>query len=765
MNASNEPVVELHGVRFTYDAGATWALDDVDLTVRRGERICLVGPNGSGKSTLSRVIAGLMAPDAGHVTLLGNVVYDESGAHAQAYRSARRSIGAVFQHPEDQIVTTVTEDDVAFGPENLAVAHDEIGGRIASSLDDVDMGDHRAADPTRMSGGQQQRVAVADMLAMDSAVLVLDEPTAMLDPRGRNGIMRVLDELQRRGVTIILVTHHADEMEHADRVIQLESGRIVGDGPAEERLRMPDQTIGLPKRIKDMRRARNEPAVEVRDAAYRYADGERNVFEHVSFTVDKGETVALMGRNGAGKTTLARMLCALERPTAGEIAINGIAVATTRSNGATKTLGRKDRRRLRETVGYVMQHPERQLFAETVAEDVAYGPRNQGMNAAEAAERAMQAMRMLHIEQLRDRSPFGLSGGQQRLAAIAGVIACRPSVLIMDEPTAGLDEEATARVHGLIHELKSRGVTMLIISHSQAEVDELADRIIMLESFEARRDTGGGEPSDAAGMSVPAGMYAEGERGPLGRLDPRVSMIATLAIMFSAFAIGSFRQLLLAVAFIGAVLAVGRLSVRRLIKSVHMFLALFVVCGLLNVFFVRSGSAIAHLGPVSITDDGIRVAALYSCRFAVVIIVGAAFLSTITPTAMTDAFESLLSPFARFGLHVQEIALVLSLALRFLPTLGAETKAIVDAQAARGGTIETGPFMARVRAMAAIVVPVFAGTIRHADNLSLALDARCYEEGVDRTHWRVMRLRRRDGLACCAVMAYLVALTALGALA
>lgn len=244
----------------------------------------------------------------------------------------------MFQHPEDQIVTTVTEDDVAFGPENLAIEHDEIGLRISGSLDAVDMSDYRASDPTRMSGGQQQRIAIAGMLAMDSDVLVLDEPTAMLDPQGRADIMRVLDELQDRGTTIILVTHHADELEHADRVIQLEAGHIVGDGPADERLRMPVQSVGLPKRIDD------EPAetlIEARDISYRYVDAERDVFNHLSFSIGKGETVALMGRNGAGKTTLARMLCALEKPTTGSIVIDGIAVATAKANGGTKPLNRK----------------------------------------------------------------------------------------------------------------------------------------------------------------------------------------------------------------------------------------------------------------------------------------------------------------------------------------------------------------------------------------------------------------------------------------
>ena len=731
MVTTNAPIITLRDVRFTYDGGATWALDGVSLDIRRGERICLTGPNGSGKSTLSRVIAGLVAPDEGYVALSGNVVFDESGAHADEYRTARCGIGAVFQHPEDQIVTTVTEDDVAFGPENLAIEHDEIGLRISGSLDAVDMSDYRASNPTRMSGGQQQRIAIAGMLAMDSDVLVLDEPTAMLDPQGRADIMRVLDELQDRGTTIILVTHHADELEHADRVIQLEAGHIVGDGPADERLRMPVQSVGLPKRIDD---ESAETLIEARDISYRYVDAERDVFNHLSFSIGKGETVALMGRNGAGKTTLARMLCALEKPTTGSIVIDGIAVATAKANGGTKPLNRKNRTRLRRTVGYVMQHPERQLFADTVAEDVAYGPSNLGLDTSEAMERAMQAMRLLHIEHLRDRSPFDLSGGQQRLVAI-----------------------------------------ILLISHSQDEVDELADRTIILGKPAKRADSKestestvkatceeepDAEPSvDAAGSDT----ATVGERRTLlERLDPRVGMLSALALMFSAFAIGSFWQLLLAVVFTGVIAAAGRINVGRL--AARVFLALFVFCGLLNIFFVRTGTTVASLGPIPITDDGIRIAILYACRFAVVIVIGAMFLASTTPTAMTDAFESLLSPFARFGLHTQETALVMSLALRFLPTLGMETKAIIDAQSARGGSVETGSFVVRIKAMVAVVVPVFAAAIRHADNLSLALDARCYEEGATRTHWRVMRVTGMDVAVAIVVLVYLVALVVPGVL-
>jgi len=218
------------------------------------------------------------------------------------------------------------------------------------------------------------------------------------------------------------------------------------------------------------------------------------------------------------------------------------------------------------------------------------------------------------------------------------------------------------------------------------------------------------------------------------------------------------------VVFAGVIAAAGRINVGRLAASVRVFLALFVFCGLLNIFFVRTGTTVASLGPIPITDDGIRIAILYACRFAVVIVIGAMFLASTTPTAMTDAFESLLSPFARFGLHTQETALVMSLALRFLPTLGMETKAIIDAQSARGGSVETGSFVVRIKAMVAVVVPVFAAAIRHADNLSLALDARCYEEGATRTHWRVMRVTGMDVAVAIVVLVYLVALVVPGVL-
>ena len=784
-SATNTIAVELHDIRFTYDSGATWALDGVNLTIRQGERVCLAGPNGSGKSTLSRIIAGLAAPDAGHVTLLGNNVFDESGAHADAYRSARHGIGAVFQHPEDQIVTTITEDDVAFGPENLAIAHDDIDMRIAMSLDAVDMSEQREADPTRMSGGQQQRVAIAGMLAMNPEILVLDEPTAMLDPQGRADIMHILDELQQRGTTIILVTHHRDEFANADRIIRLDSGRIVQSAHSDtasipEMDESDTAREGNPIAKSNIANGASKPAsavpiIEIRNLTYQYPNSNKPVLDKLSITINAGETVAITGHNGAGKTTLARLLCALDQPQSGNITINTIPVARQRTNGNMQSLKRADREKLHATIGYVMQHPERQLFAETVAEDIAYGPRNQHLDETQVSERINQAMTLLHIEHLADRSPFDLSGGQQRLAAIAGVIACQPQILIMDEPTAGLDEAATTRVHDLIQTLHAQGVTVLIISHSQTEIDVLADRVIALDRRQngnvATRNIEANGTSETAYSKNPHAIdsgRAKGDvrenRSFMERLDPRVKMVSALAIMFSAFAIRSFWQLLVAALLTGMIVAISGIGVKQLFKSVHVFLALFVFCGLLNIFFVRSGNVLTNIGPIPITDDGVRIAILYACRFVVVIIVGAVFLATTTPTAITDAFEALLKPFAKFGMHAQEIALVMSLALRFLPTLGSEAKAIVDAQSVRGGSIETGTFVQRIKAMTAIIIPVFAGAIRHADNLSLALDARCYEEGIARTYWRVMSITKRDIAAGGVVVAYVAALVLIAGL-
>ena len=225
--------IRLSHVSLVYEGGVV-ALDDVSLEVARGERICVLGANGSGKSTLASVICGLLAPDAGAVELVGERVCSDGRPDLEAYRRARRNLGLVFQNPDDQIVTSVVEDDVAFGPENLGLPREEIAARVARELHRVALDDYAAADPSRLSGGQKQRVAIAGALAMEPDVLVLDEPGSLLDVRGRSAILRVMGRLAKAGTTLVHVTHFMEEAVEADRVIVLDRGRIVLEGTPDE---------------------------------------------------------------------------------------------------------------------------------------------------------------------------------------------------------------------------------------------------------------------------------------------------------------------------------------------------------------------------------------------------------------------------------------------------------------------------------------------------------------------------------------------------
>lgn len=497
--AGAEVPVRLDHVTLRY--GDSVALDDVTLEVCRGERLCVLGANGSGKSTLASVICGLLAPDEGDVELAGHAVCTGGVPDLAAYREARRQLGLVFQNPDDQIVTSVVADDVAFGPENLGVPRAQIAARVARELRRVAMEKYAHADPSRLSGGQRQRVCIAGALAMEPAVLVLDEPSSLLDVRGRAAIMRVMGRLAAAGATLVHVTHFMDEALAADRVIVMQHGRVALEGTPDEvfatknaqviealGLEMPFEARlaaalradaadggaiaapGAPSGEKPAAPvpAAEPPAILARDLGFSYGPGAQ-ALDGVSLEVPVRATTAIVGQTGSGKSTLLRLLCGLEAADAGSLTVCGI-------NAATK----RGRRQVRRAVGYVMQHPERQLFAQTVTEDVAFGPRNQGLSAAEVERRVAHALDLVGLTDHRDASPFELSGGQQRLAAIAGVLAMEPELLVLDEPTAGLDPRGRARLRALMADLAAHGVTLLQVTHSMEDAAR-ADHVVVLD--------------------------------------------------------------------------------------------------------------------------------------------------------------------------------------------------------------------------------------------------------------------------------------------
>ena len=783
---SKTTVARLNQVSFSYDGGQTWALDNLTMEVHAGEHLCILGANGSGKSTLGSILSGATAPDRGQVELMGRVVCSDTSDQGrridtEAYRQARRSIGMVFQNPEDQIVTTVVQDDVAFGPENLGLPRQKMLSCVPAALRQVDLQTRMNDDPTRMSGGQQQRLALAGSLAMNPGMMVLDEPGAMLDAAGRQEIQSILCRLTAQGTAVVHITHLLEQARRADRVLVLDHGRIVASGRPDQILNRQDlpALVGEPDRnplthsraldtdAKTTADRQTDTMVKLSDVSYSFPDAGSKALSQVNLELAAGQTLAIIGRNGSGKSTLARLICALAAPDSGSIQVAGLPLAGP-DRPKAKHLRRQNLKLLRQRVGYVMQYPEHQLFADTVSQDIAYGPHNLGYGPEQVQQRVDDAMKLLGIGDLADRSPFDLSGGQRRLVAIAGVVACSPQLLVLDEVTASLDPQACARIMRLLRVLHQRGITIVMSTHADREALDLADQTLLLEHGETLAYGPTAEVVEryhqllATDATKQVADHTQTDQKPvslLARLDPRAKMVTFLLAMFTAFAISTPAQLILALVVTVGLFAAARAPLRSILNSVKGFLAIMLLLALFNLLVTQTGRRLAAWGPFVLTTGGIWVAVLYACRFMLIIFLGALLVETTTPTQMTDACESLLSPLSKLGIHTNEIALVLSLALRFIPTLGREVQAIVEAQAARGGSIESGSLSQRLHAAIAITVPVFAGALRHADNLSRALDARCYEGSrQERTHYRLLRLGRMDILFIALMALYLLAL-------
>lgn len=737
--AKKDNAVSLQKVRFSYDGGKTWILDGIDLEIAYGQRIAIIGKNGSGKSTLSKIIAGLSSPDSGIVTLCGIKVFEANNVDSKAYQKARESIGALFQSPEDQIVTTVVEDDVAFGLENLCASKEFMKQNIGNALRAVNMENHRFSDPSNMSGGQQQRVAIASSIATKSKLLVLDEPTSMLDSCAKEDVNKLFDKLQASGTTIVQVTHKISECKNADRILMLENGKLRDVSLLEldefftEKSPAVIESKSMTENVEN-----SNTAIEISNLRLSYSKNQTPILCDYSLSVKSGEIVAIMGKNGCGKSTLAKAICALIKYDSGSICVNGIKISEKTS--------KSQMREIRKNIGYVMQLPEQQLFAQTVFEDVAYGPKNFGLEGRELHSRVLSALKSLHIEHLAQKSPFELSGGQQRLAAIAGILACNPKILVLDEPTAGLDFEYAKIVLKILSDLHNKGVTIIVITHDLNEAKALGARIVTLDSRKKKlvQEQVQAQAEKLENASENGSENENKNKSLLSLFNTRIILISCLILMFSAFSITNFYQLGILALSTLALIFLARISPIKLLLSLHMFIAIFVFSGMFNLLVVHSGREIFKIGPLSITDDGIKFAILFASRFSLVILIGSIIVLTISQTRLTEACASIISPLKSVGLPSQEIALIMSLALRFLPTLSKEAESVALAQIARGGNIKDGSIKKRLRAITSLIVPGFASVIRHANTLGLALDSRCYVPGAKRTHLHTEKIHIKD---------------------
>ena len=541
------------------------AISHLNFTIEEGSFVCVLGHNGSGKSTLAKLFNALQIPTEGCVIISGMDSREEVNVFP-----IREKVGMVFQNPDNQIIASVVEEDVGFGPENIGIPTEEIWKRVADALDAVNMEAYRLKSPNHLSGGQKQRVAIAGTLAMEPKTIVLDEPTAMLDPSGRAEVIRSIRELnQKKGITIILITHYMEETVDADRIILMDQGKLVLDGTPKEifskveelkslRMDVPlitelahelrlsgmpisegilkeeelveellaifgensfmEEEVASQAPTLSLEETENEKDKEiekdfilkVENLSCIYQKGtamESYALKDIHLSIKRGSFSALIGHTGSGKSTLLQHFNGLIKPETGEISVhfrkNPALILQDKGFLFWKGKKRKvekegvlsfreegfDFQGLRFKVGLVFQYPEYQLFEETVFEDVLFGPKNQGLSLEEARKEAEEALRSMGVEEaLWQKSPFELSGGQKRRVAIAGVLAMEPELLILDEPTAGLDPAGREELFQVIAHLQERyAMTILLVSHSMDDVARYAEGVFVLNQGECIR--------------------------------------------------------------------------------------------------------------------------------------------------------------------------------------------------------------------------------------------------------------------------------------
>jgi energy-coupling factor transport system ATP-binding protein len=468
--------VELRGWGWRHAGRRDWALRGVDLVVEAGERVLLLGPSGAGKSTLLAALAGLPDPETAGESE-GLLLVDGHPA-----RDVRHRTGLVLQDPETQLVMARAGDDVAFGLENRAVPAEQIWARVDEALAVVGFGYGRDRQTASLSGGEKQRLAIAGVLALRPGLLLLDEPTANLDPGGAELVRAALAAvLDATGATTLIVEHRvAAALPLVHRVVVVEpGGGVVADGTpgevfathgaalAARGVWVPGHTDVRPRRATA---PPGETALQACGAGYRYPGSPAPAAPPADVTLRRGEAVALTGANGSGKSTLAMLLAGLRSPTMG----------TVRATGRALPLHRWRARDLAGTVGTVFQEPEHQFLARTVAEELDLGPVRRGTPPAEARRRTTDLLERLHLDRLAAANPFTLSGGEKRRLSVATALATAPEVLVLDEPTFGQDARTWAELLTLLAELRDEGRAVLAVTHDEAFAAALADRHLAL---------------------------------------------------------------------------------------------------------------------------------------------------------------------------------------------------------------------------------------------------------------------------------------------
>ena len=750
------------------------ALSGVDLDIAPGERVLVLGPSGSGKSTLMGGLAGLLGgTEEGEAT--GTLTVD-----GVAPAQARGRVGLLMQDPEAQVVLARVGDDVAFGMENLGVAREEIWPRVENSLAAVGLSVPLDHSTKELSGGQKQRLALASILAMGPGLLLLDEPTANLDPSGVAEVRAAVEAVvERTGATVVVVEHRVDVWASlVDRVIVVADGAIAADGPLRQVLAqqgdaLRERGIWLPG---DDVAAEVGPAPEVPPASSgttpiaRVADltigYDKNspVRSGIDLTIERGVSTCIVGANGAGKSTFALTLAGLLPPISGTVEVET-------SDGTRGDPHEWSSKQLLGRMSMVFQEPEYQFLASTVAEELAIGPRAAGMTDEEIAPLVDEHLEALGLTKLARANPMTLSGGEKRRLSVATALISAPELLILDEPTFGQDRGTWLGLVRLLRAALARGVTLVSITHDPAFVAAMGQRVVDLGQV-GTRGAIPADPADEAGAAsagnahdrgaqagekvapAPAGGAQNPEqqgtqtgtktraRGLLARTNPVARVLALLVATTPLLITIDPVSAGVALALELALMPLSGVSARSFfLKATPLLVA--APLGALSMLLYASpgGHVYWQLGPAAISDHSMWLALGIGLRMCAIVMPAIALLDRIDPTDMGDGLAQIL--------HLPARPVLAALAgARMTSLMAADWKALERARRARG----VGD-ASRIRSFLRGSFSLLVFALRRSGKLATTMEARGFGAAGQRTWARVSRLRAADAVLMVVAVA------------
>ena len=724
------------------------ALSGVDLDIAPGERVLVLGPSGSGKSTLMGGLAGLLGgAEEGEAT--GTLTVD-----GVAPAEARGRVGLLMQDPEAQVVLARVGDDVAFGMENLGVAREEIWPRVENSLEAVGLSVPLDHSTTELSGGQKQRLALASILAMGPGLLLLDEPTANLDPSGVAEVRAAVEKVvERTGATMVVVEHRVDVWASlVDRVIVVADGAIAADGPLDGVLEqqgdaLRERGIWLPGDdvaaevgpAPDVPPASSEaaPIARVTDLTIGY-DASAPVRSGIDLTIERGVSTCIVGANGAGKSTFALTLAGLLPPLEG-------AVEVETSDGTAGDPHEWSSKQLLGRMSMVFQEPEYQFLAATVAEELAIGPRAAGMTDEEIAPLVDEHLEALGLTKLARANPMTLSGGEKRRLSVATALISAPELLILDEPTFGQDRGTWLGLVRLLRAALERGVTLVSITHDPAFVAAMGQRVVDLGQVGTRGATPA-DPTDEAKAAPAANAHDRGAkpgaRGLLAHTNPVARVLALLVATTPLLITIDPVSAGVALALELALMPLSGVSARSFfLKATPLLLA--APLGALSMLLYASpgGNVYWQFGPAAISDHSMWLALGIGLRMCAIVMPAIALLDRIDPTDMGDGLAQIL--------HLPARPVLAALAgARMTSLMAADWKALERARRARG----VGD-ASRIRSFLRGAFSLLVFALRRSGKLATTMEARGFGAAGNRTWARVSRLRAADAVLMVVAIA------------